>query len=181
MAIWTNNDGLRVRFGVDETVPAKVTEYRTHGPRRFVEILIDPLLLPTVAENSVILDDSYTLPEGAQIEDVDIFTSDDFTAGTGTLNIGIIKREADATITTDVDALVVAATVAELNTGGRNVAGWVGDRVANGPGAGLRLENMVWLTWEVDTAAIVGGFATVRVYFSIPKEEGDTLAWDKTP
>lgn len=181
MAIWTNADGLRVRFGLDEAVPAKVTEYRTHGPKRFVEILIDPSLLPTVAQNSVIIDDSYTLPIGAQIEDVQILASDDFTAGTGTLNIGIINRYPATPDITDVDALVVAATVAELNTGGTNTSGWIGVRAKNGGGAGLRLEAMAWLTWEVDTAAIVGGFATVRVYFSVPKEEGDTLVWDKTP
>lgn len=172
-----NADGLNWKYGIEEGDPALVTEYRSNGPKRYVEVLLDAAFTPAVADNSVIIDQSYAIPKGAMIEHVEIQTTTDFT-GSGTLNVGITDQDGGTTIQ-DVDALVVAATIAEINTGGKDIAGWVGTRV-NSAGTGTALEESVYLTWEVDTAALVAGKATIRVFYAIPKVETDTLVWNKT-
>lgn len=177
--VWVNDDGLRVKFGIEEAEKALVTEITNGDYKRVIEIVVDPDRLPGTADNSVLIDDSYVIPAGAQFTSVEILTSDAFTAGTGTLNIGIVDADGGTNIL-DVDAFVVAATVAELNIGGVNLSGWVGDLVNDGTTAGtVPLTEAGLLTWEVDTAAIVGGYATIRIAFSLPKESGDTLVWTK--
>ena len=178
--VWVNKDGLRVKFGTEEAEQALVTEITNGDYKRVIEIVIDPDRLPAVADNSVLVDDSYVIPKGAQFTSVEILTSDAFDSGSGTLNIGITDADGGTTIQ-DVDAFVVAATVAELNIGGTNLTGWVGDLVNDGTTAGTTpLSEAGLLTWEVDTAAIVGGYATIRIAFSIPKEFDDTLVWSKS-
>jgi hypothetical protein len=177
--VWTNADGLRVKFGVEEAEKALVTEITSGDYKRTIEILVDPARLPAVADNSVLIDDSYVIPAGAQFTSVEILTSDAFTAGTGILNVGITDADGGSALT-DVDAFVVGATVAELNIGGVNLSGWIGDLVNDGTTAGTTpLSKAGLLTWEVDTAAIVGGYATIRIQFSLPKAHGDTLVWTK--
>lgn len=171
--VWVNKDGLRVKFGTEEAEAARVTEVTGGSDTRVIEIVVDSNSLPAVADNSVIIDDSYVVPKGVVFQSVTITSSDAFTAGTGVLNVGLVDADGGTDIL-DVDALVAAATVAELNAGGTNDSGWVGSGLF-----GLPLAEPAYLTWEVDTAAIVGGSATIRIEFSIPKTETDTLVWTK--
>lgn len=171
--VWVNKDGLRVKFGIEEAEKARVTEVTGGSDTRVIEIVVDSNNLPAVADNSVIIDDSYVIPKGVVFQSVTITSSDAFTAGTGTLNIGLTDADGGSNIL-DVDALVVAATVAELNAGGTNDSGWAGAGLFS-----LPLAEAAYLTWEVDTDPIVGGSATIRIEFSIPKTEADTLVWTK--
>lgn len=173
MTTWTNEDGLRVKFGPSETEKARVTEVAGGSDKRVIEIAVDAEHLPAVADNSVIIDDSYVIPKGVVFESVTITSSKAFTAGGGTLNVGITDRDGGSDVT-DVDFFVAAATVAELNAGGTDDSGWIG----SGP-FGTPLTEPVYLTWEVDTAAIVGGSATIRIEMSIPKTNDDTLVPSK--
>lgn len=173
MTTWTNKDGLRVKFGPSETEKARVTEVTNGADKRVIEIAVDAEHLPAVADNSVIIDDSYVIPEGVVFESVTITVNDAFTAGAGTLNVGITDRDGGSDVT-DVDHFVAAATVAELNAGGKDDSGWIG----SGP-FGEPLAKPVYLTWEVDTAVIVGGSATIRIEMSIPKTNEDTLVPSK--
>lgn len=171
--VWINADGLRVKFGTEEAEKARVTEVTGGSDTRVIEIVVDADSLPTVAENSVIIDDSYVIPQGVVFQSVTITSDTAFSAGSGTLNIGIADRDGGTNVT-DVDHLVVDATVTELNAGGSNEAGWIGAGIFDQP-----LAEAAYLTWEVNTAALVGGAATIRIEFSIPKVESDTLVWTK--
>ena len=156
---WVNNDGLERKFGVEQAKRARIGEYRNDGPSHLVEIHFDFTDLPAVASNSVIISDDYTLPSGAFIESVEIWCPVDVTSG-GTLNVGMI--DTDRTSNADVDAFVVAATAAELTTGGENIAGWVGALVND------VLPRDVLLTWEQDTAAATTGEGVIRIKYYMP-------------
>lgn len=162
MATWLNNDGLELKFGTERAKPNIVGEYRHDGPTRVIEINFDYTDLPAVADNSVIISDNISLPIGAIVEKVEIFCSVDMDSSGDamTLNVGWI--DTDRTNNAVVDAFVVAATQAELNTGGTNVSGWVGTAVG-----GNKLTSPKLLTWEVDSAAATAGKGVIRLYYSI--------------
>ena len=172
--VWINDDGLRVKFGNEEAEKARVTEVTGGSDTRVIEIVADSGALPAVADNSVIIDDSYVIPEGVVFQSVTITVDDAFTAGSGTLNVGLTDRDGGTNVQ-NVDAFIAAATVDELNAGGDSLAAWVGDGLYQTP-----LAEAAYLTWEVDTAAIVGGSVTIRIEFSIPKDSTDTLVWNKS-
>jgi hypothetical protein len=102
------------------------------------------------------------LPIGALVESVEIWTHTDFdSAGDAlTMNVGII--DADGTSNADVDYFVVAATQTELNTGGTNVAGWVGAAVGAVAETAPRL-----ITWEINDADATAGKAVFRITYSV--------------
>lgn len=163
MGTWLNSDGLYLEFGTTKAEPTVVGEFRTDGPIRCLEVKFDYTQLPLVASNSVVIDDSAALPVGALIEGVEIQNSVDFNSGDNgeLLNVGTI--DLDRTSNGTADSLVVAATQAELNAGGKNVAGWVGALVGGAPLATAKL-----LTWEVDASQPTAGAAVIRVYYSVP-------------
>ena len=168
MAIRTNNDGLVIKSGPEEAQRARVSEYRTNGPDRLLEIEVDFAQLPTVAAGSTIIDYNATIPAGAEIITTTAFDS----AGDAmTMNFGWTDQDLGSTLT-DVDSLVVAATQTELNANsGINVAGWIG----TGQSGGVALAEAVYLTWEVDTAAATAGYATVQVVWYMPDNFTDAL------
>lgn len=161
MGTWYNNDGLELKYGLDKVKNGLTGEFRYDGPVNCIEIEFDYSRLPTVAQNSVLIGDNYTLPVGAKIERVEIQNFVNFVGSGATLNVGFINT--DRTNGVDVDAFVVAATIAELNAGGTNIAGWIGE--AQTVGAVFTAAKL--LTWEVDTAAITEGSGVIRIYFSV--------------
>ena len=159
---WVNDDGLERKFGTEQADRALIGEYHYDGPSHIVEITFDYTDLPAVASNSVVIDDDFTLPAGAFIESVEIWCPVDMdSAGDAlTMNVGYI--DTDRTNNFDVDAFVVAATQAELITGGENVAGWVGAIVNDV----LPADKL--LTWEVDVAAATAGEGVIRIKYYMP-------------
>lgn len=158
---WTN-DGLTQFYGTSKTLPARIGEYRNDGPLHCAEITFGYADLPAVASNSVIISNSsFVLPIGSIVEYVDIFCDVDMdsTSDDMTLNVGWV--DTDGTSNVDVDAFVVAATQTELNTGGRNIAGWVGAEVG-----GAKTTTAKLLTWEVDAHAASAGSGVIRLYYS---------------
>jgi len=173
MPTWVNDDGLVINTGIAEAELGNVAGYRTNGRLRVTEIVLNWEDMPAVADGSTILNDKNTLPAGAVIETVRIVDPhDDFVGVGATVNIGWIDAD-DRTSNADVDAFVVAATIAELNAGGENTAGWVG------AGVGTALTQAKLLTWEVDTAALTAGDTTVEIEWYMPKDESDTLVYSK--
>lgn len=169
MAVWTNADGLNVRLGHAAADPVRFSEYRTDGPERLLEIEMFPEYLPTVAQNSVRVSDSCSIPAGAFITYVEIVTTDAWDAGSGTLNVGLVDKDGGTNIL-DVDGFVVAATVAEINAQvPKNT------HPADGDDIETVLSETAWVTWEVDTAAIVGGKSVIRIAYLIPDDPTDTL------
>lgn len=160
MAIELNADGLERKYGpADRTY--LIGEYRYDGPLHMVEIKFDYTDLPAVAENSVVIGDYYTLPKGSIVEKVEIFCDVDMDSAGDALTMNVGWIDTDRTSNADVDAFVVAATQTELNTGGSNVAGWVGAEVN-----GAKTTTAKLLTWEIDTAAATAGHGVIRLYYS---------------
>lgn len=167
MGTWTNADGLRLEFGTEKTLPAQMGEYRTEGPKRVLEIRFnftdDGTNVPLDADGSVVISDKNVLPVGALVEAVEIHTAVDFdSAGDALiLDMGLVDAS-DGTSNADPDALVDAATQTELNTGGTNVAGWVGVAVG-----AVALTAAKLVTWEVTVADATAGEAVFRIYYSV--------------
>ncbi len=170
---WVNADGLEVKFGLDEAIHGNLGSYSKLGPVHEEELLIKFDELPAVASNSVIVSRSFLLPKGAFIESVEFLKpSTTFVGGTVTFDVGIVDAS-DGTSNADPNALVDAMTLAEINAGGSNIAGWAGVAV----GAVLARTSMV--TWEQNTAAYTAGETSVRIKWYVPKVDTDTLVWTK--
>lgn len=159
---WLNNDGLELKFGPEKTEVNVLGEYRYDGPKRVLEIHFTFSDLPAVADNSVIIRDNLSLPIGSIVEEVEIFCSTDFDSAGDAMLLNVGWIDTDRTNGVDVDAFVVAATQAELISGGSNVAGWVGAGVG---AAALTAPKL--LTWEVDAAAATAGEGYIRLYYSV--------------
>jgi hypothetical protein len=162
MAIWTNADGLRVKFGADEGVPARVAEYTTDADERYVEIVLDADYLPTGAS---IFFDEYSLPEGAQISAWGLTSpSVDFAGGTSVAITAVDKDGTSNSVT-----ISGAITTATLNGAGS---------VTKLDAGAVELANSKYLnlTTVGDYSA---GKSTLKVFFLIPKVETDTLVWSK--
>ena len=165
---WTNEDGLYVRFGTERAEQAKVAEYTTDGPKRFVEILVNLTTLPLDADGVVRVSEEFVFPIGALIEAVEVITDVAFdSSGDGwVLDLGF--EDMDGT-NDDVDDLIDAMTQAEAITGGTNIAGWVGATV------GTVTTKLQRLIWEVTVADATAGSGAIRVYYSFPDVQTDTL------
>ena len=172
---WINSDGLEVKFGVEEAEEQNVGAYSVLGPVHLVEIMVKYDELPTVAQNAVVISQNFALPKGAVIESVEIVKPSTAFASSASgmlLNIGTVDAS-DGTSNADPDSLVDAATHAEYNAGGVNTSGWVGTAV------GAPLAQASLITWEQDAQVATAGETTLRIKWSVPKVDGDTLAWTK--
>lgn len=162
MGIWTNNDGLTLKYGPTKTIPATLGEYRHDGALNCIEIVLDQTQMPLVTANSVVIDKEMILPIGSIIERIEMTNKTAFTSGgAATVNIGLVNL--DGVTAADPDAIVVEATLTELNDGGTNIAGWIGAELLGAPTTVAKL-----FTWEVNTADLTAGFGVVRIYFSRP-------------
>lgn len=162
-----NADGLVERYGTDQAKPAIAGEHTGDGELRVIELHLSARNAPAVASNSVVVSYHAIVPKGAFVKSVEIDGIVDFT-GSGTLNVGWVDAD-DFSSNADVNAFIEAATVAEINAGGSNVAGWVGTAVDE-----VMTVNRA-ITWEVDTAALADGAAVIRIKYLMPPKATDTL------
>lgn len=170
MATWVNADGLPIDFGLDEARYGLLAGYRSHGDKRWVELILEVGNLPT-GDSTVTVSDKFTLPEGAIIDSVELAPNLGTFAGTGTLDIGLAF---DGQTVDDTDGLVDGQTVANLNDGTVTAAG------AYVQGAALAEKAYVTITGA--SAAITGpAVAALRIFYVIPKtgDQTDTLAYSK--
>lgn len=173
---WTNEDGLVVKFGVEEAVLSNISADTADNAYRVIEIIADYHDLPAVATNQVLIDTNFVLDKGALIESVSIKKSADFdsTSDDMTLSIGCVDTDGSSNYTKA--AFVDAATQTELNTladGVENYSGWVGSLV------GTVTTKPLKFMWEVDNHAAVAGSAVIRIKWSVPPQSGDSLVWSK--
>lgn len=178
---WINSDGLPVLYGVEEAADRAIGEFGNLDGLRWVEVRLKASELPTVAENAVVYQRTYRLPREAVIYQVELGKPTTAWAGTGVLSIGIVDE--DETTNLDTDFFVVAATVAELNAGGRagpgtaTTLGWEGASTNTTPQVPFASQKKI--TVEVDTAAITAGESTLYIYWTVPNIQDDTLVYDK--
>lgn len=177
--VWTNDDGLTIKFGTAEAVFRNIGAYSQDGPVHWVEVLVDHSELPAVADNAVILNDNFAIPAGAIIEGVEIRVPTEAFTGTGaTFCLGTANKDGTGI---DTDALIDEATLTELNAGGTNDSGWATSNTLEGVSPRVPLAAPKLLTWEVNTAALTAGKTVIRVFWSVePKNAVDTLVWNKS-
>jgi len=170
---WINKDGLEVKFGVEEATDANLTAYNVLGPVQEIELLLKYSEFPALATSGII-SEAFKLSSGSVIESVELVSpSTTFASAlvTATLSVGIV--DLDGASNASAAALVSAVTETELNTGGSNIAGWVGGAI----GYGLVRPSLV--TWVVGTEVFTSGESILRIRWSAPKVDADTLAWVK--
>ena len=91
--VWFHNDGLLVRFGVEEADVGAGGEYRSNGP--FVEVEFDVQWNKLNAFGTfTILDDTVKLPNGILLTNAEFETIVPFTSGgAATLSFGIYDTD----------------------------------------------------------------------------------------
>lgn len=161
---WYNSDGLLVKFGAEEGVPGIAGEYRTHGPTRQVEVVLNVLGL-SATDGSTILDDNVFFGIGWRIEKVDVISQTVCTGTNAVLNIGLIK--VDRATELDYNGIVAAIPVTSLATAGQTTSLTAGATYA-GALLGTNLAFVGYLTADYDTAAFTAGRVVVRISYSVP-------------
>lgn len=159
--VWVNDDGLRVKFGTEEATPARVTEITNGDNLRTVEVVLDADFLPA---GGTIFFDEYVFPEGGQIEAWEtVAPSEDFAGGTS-IAADLVDRDGTSNSVTVTGAVAIA----DLNAAGERTT----------------LDTTILTDQKYLRLTTVGTFTTgksvFRIDISIPKDETDTLVWDKS-
>lgn len=159
---WTNNDGLRVKFGANEATPSIVGTYRAAGAvRGCMEINLD---LTTLADAAAIINYNSKLPDGALIESIEVLATEAATGTNAVLDVGVIDE--DLTSNGDDDALLVALAQTAYAAVGDNNTYTQGDS-GHGALVGTILTKSLYLTASYDTAAFTAGQLKIRINYSM--------------
>lgn len=163
MTAWTNSDGLKVKFGLDEAKKAKEGMIPSaNGTDKTIEADIVGVDLTS---SSAVLNGggvpSVILPAGALIRRATLIPSVAFTSGgSATLNIGLNKVSDDTALDADGIDATIALTAIDA----------VGEQVAC-DGAlvgGVALTADAYLVADYDTAAFTAGRAKLIIELVIP-------------
>lgn len=165
MAEWINNDGLRVRFGVEEAWVARGGAVQPNGEDLQITFKVP---LASAATGSALIPRTHGIfiPAGLRIEEVEIVNDVAATSGgSATLNIGLNRT--DTTTAIDADGLVAALALTAFDVAGETTVLRVG---STGAGAliGTTTANPGVLVFDWDTAAFTAGELTVTVRGKIP-------------
>src|SRR5690349_2070975 len=107
MAQTSNINNLYRKYGTAAATPGVAGEYRKVGDLREIEVEID---LTTLTSTPTILDDNVIVPK-MRIQEVQVITKTAATSsGSGTLDVGLIRRD-DRSTAIDADGLVEALAV----------------------------------------------------------------------
>jgi hypothetical protein len=161
MGSWFNNDGLLLKFGVDEGAATVAGEVPTAGIHRQVEVRIDLTKLSTATQ--LILADTTFAAKNARIEEVEVEVESGATSGgAATLDFGIVRN--DRTTELDFDGFVAAAALTTIDTAGKRLTLIRG---STGAGAliGTTLANPGYFVAKAGTAVFTGGVLKARVKF----------------
>lgn len=169
---WLNADGLLVKFGPTESVPAIVGSLESRvGGTEIVEVRLDLTTLST--STTSILDHSFFIPSTAAIEKVEIEMITAATSGgAATFRLGAIKS--DETTAIDATAFVNDIALASINAAGKLVTLTSGVTAAGtsigGPlGTAIRTTTPAvdgLLTAKAGTAVYTAGLANIRIWLS---------------
>lgn len=158
---WRNSDGLIVYFGPSEGTSGDGGEYKTYGPLRTQEFLIDMATLTTSAQY---IDQHWEVPKGAFIESVELETLVAATSsGSGTFSVGL--KQSDQVTNISDTALVAALATSAITAVGTKItlfAGVTGKGVNVGTGA-LTANGLVT---SLVSAVYQAGRLAIRINYS---------------
>jgi hypothetical protein len=158
---WRNADGLIVYFGPTEGTPGNGGEYRSLGPNRVQESIVD---LTQLTSSAVYLDQHFEIPKNAFIEQVVVEVLVAATSGgSATLNVGL--KGSDQSTNVSDTALVNAAALATINAAGDKLTLVTGATGA-GSSIGTALAANGLVTVKYGTAAFTAGRILIRVEYN---------------
>lgn len=163
---WRNGDGMNVYWPGDAGTVTRGGEVDFDGRHEtFVEI--DLTKLPAFGTDTQIVAENVSIPKGAMIDHVELFTTKAATGATATLSVGLVQLS-DRTTILDTAALINAATVASIATLGTEIEYRVGSTGA-GTKIGTQLTTDAYLiTAQAGTANFTAGKVQVRVRWFVP-------------
>lgn len=165
-AIWTNDDGLTIRYGLEEGEKGHGGAISTFGPSHVISLDLTYEDFPVA---DTILDENIFLPTGALVEKVEIICLEAFESqGDGfTFDIGLFKKSdrtaLDADGLVDGAAQAIVDAVGELTTYTVSGSGAAGDLVG-----GIALTEAAYISTIYGTAAPTDGRMLVRIYYHKP-------------
>jgi hypothetical protein len=161
MGTWFNNDGLLLKFGVDEGTATQAGEVPTLGVQRLVEVRIDLTKLSTATQ--FILADTTFAAKNARIEEVEVEVETGATSGgAATLDFGVIRN--DRVTELDFDGFVAAAALASIDTAGKRL-NLIKGSTAAGALIGTTLANPGYLVAKAGTAVFTAGVLKARLKY----------------
>ena len=182
--MWTNDDGLRIKFGVEEAALTTGGAFNMGGtPLNVVELKVLGTDVSSTAgtipgRSSGV--EGIMIPKGAMVASVELFAEKGVTSsgGSATLDIGL-KKVDDTEL--DYDGLVAALDVDSATDG--TGLGTIGNRVfltqgttGNGAKLGTILSDAGYLCMNYAGEAITGGVIVVRVSYYRPHSTDGTVA-----
>lgn len=154
--VWKNADGLRVRFGTEQSRDAKEGSPAQKGPFTTMTFQLDSANLPLFGDTA----DRYlnrvptcALPNGALIRSATIIVTTAFTGTGATLTLGLAEQ--DGTII-DADGIDAAIALTALDAVGEEVA-------CDGALIDTKLTADGYLIVDVGTASFTAGKATLVI------------------
>jgi len=152
MGIWTNSDGLEVRFGLDRTT--SINRGVTSAEEKIFVAYLDDATALADSDTAAVAGDEPFIPADAIIKDAYFVVDTQFTGTNAVLDIGL-KTKAGATVDDDgIDAAIAVGTL-------------VADAVvaSDGGDIGTRTATDVYVTFTYDTAAFTAGSGKLVVKY----------------
>jgi hypothetical protein len=163
MAVYTNDDGLKIKFGTEQAEAALVGTVSDNGIYNNLVVDLDHSRMPAHTASDTLLSDLHeiALPAGAIITTATLDITEAFdSGGSATLDIGLEKADG-----TEYDYDGIDAAIAETAIDA------VGDRVAC-DGAlvgGAALTEKAFVTVNVGTATFTVGRGKLVIEYIIPQ------------
>jgi len=115
MTVWTNDDGLRVRFGASKSAIAPGGEVATEGDLRELVLSFNGTDVPATASQVPITEEA-GIPSGAYIESATLYVTTAFVGATATLDLGLWYDDGDGTYTVvDADGIDAAIAITAID------------------------------------------------------------------
>lgn len=165
MALWTNNDGLRVKLGNTEAEVGRGGELNKGGTFREWEFSLD---LVNAATGSALIPDTDNIifPVGFVLTEVEVVNEVAATGTNAVLNIGLV-RASDYSTAYNADGILAAAPITDWDAVGETKTYRVG---VTGIGDQVGVATATYptvLVYDYDTAAFTAGRVKVIIRGSI--------------
>ena len=154
---WTNEDGLYVRFGTEETDVTRVGEYNEYGPLHYLEVEVNWDELNAFS-NVTIFSSSVRIPADVFLESASFKVVTAFAGASATIDFGTV--DTDRTTEHDYDGIDAAIAVTAIDA--------IGDTITcDGALINTVLTNTtpLLLMARVNTANFTAGKGYLRVYY----------------
>ena len=112
--VWTNNDGLNIKFGPESARPAVEGSPKQAGLTKTYEFLLDFAELPTTATPERFLNrvPGVIIPAGVLLQSAKIVTLSGFaSSGSATLSLGLAQPDGTTINATGIDATVAKTAI----------------------------------------------------------------------